>query len=401
MAAKRKKPQRRAPGSGTWFRRKDGRVVIRLTVLNNLEQTERVELTLPKSTTDADAQAQLDAYLVARGAGRLRVSDAYPVGEYLETWMANHLQRKRTNTRATYETLVRKHVLPAIGRLDLAVLHQRHLNALWTEMDAAGLSRTTIAMVRGILRQVLHAARSEDLVDANAAELSRLPDAMEDETIERDIDPQSVRLLLDDLADHPYILAFHLAAYRGLRVGEITGLCRSAVDLERGILEVRQTLVNQRHGGWVINGPKTKKSRRTLPLSPRLVALFRARMAQQNAERLRGGAAWLALRDTGLVLEGRRVSGDLLFTQPSGRLVRADVLNYALSTACERCGVPRITMHWLRHAANSVLQAEGVPIETRMAILGHTSEAMNYHYTHVQRGAMEDALDHIDRRLGS
>ena len=79
-----------------------------------------------------------------------------------------------------------------------------------------------------------------------------------------------------------------VALTRGLRRGELAGLCRSAVNLGAGTLQVTATRV-------MVNGhpqestPKTKAGRGSVPLDEHLVALLTAHRAAQNAERSRAG----------------------------------------------------------------------------------------------------------------
>ncbi len=79
-----------------------------------------------------------------------------------------------------------------------------------------------------------------------------------------------------------------MALTHGLRRGELAGLCRSAVNLGAGTLQVTATRV-------MVNGhpqkstPKTKAGRGSVPLDEHLVALLTAHRAAQNAERLRAG----------------------------------------------------------------------------------------------------------------
>jgi len=69
------------------------------------------------------------------------------------------------------------------------------------------------------------------------------------------------------------------------------------VNLDEGWLKVRKT-VGRVGKALVFSEPKTKRSRRTVPLSPAVVALLRKHRAAQAAEKLRAGNQW---RDSGLV----------------------------------------------------------------------------------------------------
>ena len=76
-----------------------------------------------------------------------------------------------------------------------------------------------------------------------------------------------------------------LALATGMRRGEILGLRWSDVDLDRRTLTVAQSL-EQTKAGLRFKTPKTKRSRRTIALSPSLVEELQAHRARQAAERL-------------------------------------------------------------------------------------------------------------------
>jgi hypothetical protein len=88
-------------------------------------------------------------------------------------------------------------------------------------------------------------------------------------------------------------------AATGLRRAEALALAWEHVDLKDGSLKVAATL--SRVGGeLVITEPKPPRSRRTVPLSPAVVAMLRAHRATQLAERLYAGNQWT---DSGLVFK--------------------------------------------------------------------------------------------------
>jgi integrase len=82
-------------------------------------------------------------------------------------------------------------------------------------------------------------------------------------------------------------------ALSGLRRGEIAGLMWSDVDFDAGTITVARSRVELGGGPTTVleNEPKTKASRRTLPLDEGLLAVLRRASARYAQEKLALGAA--------------------------------------------------------------------------------------------------------------
>lgn len=60
-----------------------------------------------------------------------------------------------------------------------------------------------------------------------------------------------------------------------------------------------------------------------------------------------------------------------------------------------------ITFHSLRHTATSLLKNAGVSEAVARDIIGHDSEQMSRHYTHIEDAAKREALDKLPDLLGA
>src|SRR5688572_3257363 len=111
------------------------------------------------------------------------------------------------------------------------------------------------------------------------------------------LSPEEGKRLLRVVESDRLAALYRLALTLGMRQSEILGLRWQDIDLEARRLRVRQTL--QRIGKEiVIKEPKTERSRRTLALTPSLVAALLAHRDRQEFERRLAGTHW---QETGLV----------------------------------------------------------------------------------------------------
>jgi len=195
-------------------------------------------------------------------------------------------------------------------------------------------------------------------------------------------DAREVAQVLDTGDETDLAALWHLALLGGLRRGELLGLMWVDVDLERGMLAVRHSLVRGSTGTWELGAPKTASSRRTIALDATCVAALRKHRAAQNAERLRLGAIW---DDQGFI-----------FTNGMGGPLPPNTLVLRFKRLIATSGVRAIRFHDMRHTCATLALTQGVHPKVVQERLGHANIAMTLdRYSHVTEGLQRDAAESI------
>jgi integrase len=174
---------------------------------------------------------------------------------------------------------------------------------------------------------------------------------------------------------------FSLAAYCGLRRGELLGLTWPEVDLDAGMANVRET------GDG--DGPKSEAGVRVIPLPGAAVTALRAWRKRQSTDRLAWGPDW---PDSGLV-----------FTREDGTPVPPQWLSVRFETLAYRAGLPPVRFHDLRHGAASLCKAAGLDTKFISALLGHSRTSFTdatyiLVFPEVAKAAAESAAAAVPRR---
>ncbi len=174
----------------------------------------------------------------------------------------------------------------------------------------------------------------------------------------------------------------------GLRPGEGLGLRWSSLDITNRKVRIDATLQRQ-SGKWVIKPePKNKASKQTLPIPNFCAEVFTARQEEQAQQRKHAQSMW---EEWGLV-----------FTRPNGSPIWQSDANRFLDKACRSAGIPKVTLHELRHTTPSILLGLGVDQRVLMRILRHSTITLTANlYTHVVDPLVSHALSRIDDLLGS
>jgi integrase len=279
--------RRRANGEGSIRRRSGGGWEARITHVDpDTGERKRESLYGPTQAAVrakmAAARRRIDAGAPVRDATRT-------VGDWVSHWRATTLavSNRAKSTRELYAGVAKTHIEPApFGAIALDRLRPSDIETLILTCRGKGLADSTVRKVYTVARLALDGAVRDRLIARNPAAVVDRPGVARREA--RHLIAGDVVALLAAAETSRYHLALALIAATGLRPGEALALRWSAVDLMAGTLTVTGTL--RRTGGrLVFSEPKTERSRRTLPLSPAMVAMLRRHKTAQNAERLRAG----------------------------------------------------------------------------------------------------------------
>lgn len=306
------------------------------------------------------------------------------VGGYLTGWLSDSVRdtvRQRTYER--YESIVRVHLIPTLGRVKLKALSPAHVRGLYREKLDAGLAPGSVLHIHRTLSKALKQAVMDGLIPRNAAAPVKPPRPRREEI--RPLGREQVRALFEAASGDHLEALYILAVTAGLRRGELQGLKWEDVDLEAGTLQVRRTL-SEPKGGYIFEAPKSGKGRQ-IRLTQRATEALRSHRKRQLEERMERGALW---SDHGLV-----------FPSSIGTPFLGGNLNRTFKPLLQRAGLPKIRFHDLRHTCATLLLRQGVNPKFVQELLGHADISLTLNvYSHVLPDMGDAAAGAMDAALG-
>jgi integrase len=365
------------------YKRKDGRYEGRYTAQVPGGSKRRSVF----GRTYSEAQKKLAEAMGDAARGIVFDDENMTVGAFLDRWLRDAVRdtvRQSTFDRDGY--LVRVHIKPVIGRLKLSKLSALDVQTLYRDRLDSGLSPSTVNKIHTVLHKALGQAVRWSLIPRNPTEAVKAPRPAPQEM--RPLSTEETRRLLDVARGDKLEALYVLAVTTGMRRGELLGLKWSDVDLENATVSIRRTLTRTDNCKRVSLGePKTKKSRRTIRLTPQAVEALRSHLEQQLGQIEALGDLY---DDQGLV-----------FTTEVGTPINPSNLRQrSLAPLLKKAGLPHIRFHDLRHTCATLLLSKGVHPKFVQELLGHATIAITLDtYSHVLPGmgdqtatAMEDAL---------
>jgi integrase len=301
--------------------------------------------------TKREALAWLHEQHDKHNKGQLADSGKRTVGQWLKEWLAIKKPQVELRSWDNWETHVRLHLTPAIGRTPLAKLRPSHVAIMYSSLEEKGVSAAMRKKVGITLSMAMADAVRMQYIASNPAAAIKKPKAKEPEI--HPLDAEQTRAFLKATASDRLHALYVLALDTGMRQGELFGLHWPEVDFTSGVVTIRQSL-EERDGQHRLKEPKTSSSRRRIQVTP-------AALAALNQHRQR------------LLAEGHYRADGPVFVDTEGNWLRkSNVRRRSFAKALKKASLTAIRFHDLRHTAATLMLLSGINVKAVAATLGHS-----------------------------
>lgn len=425
------KTRRRTRGDGGLFQRADGMWIGRVEV----PSTDGKRRRLTVSSKDFDTAAtELRKLRNKVDEGQIPSTAKTTVEKWLAHWLETiHRTDVRPNTYRYYEQAIRLYINPHIGTKRLDKLTPEDVR----RMRAAIQKKSTRAAQKAhqTLKLALKDAVKEGVLSRNVVEAVSTPKHAKkrESAFSFDVAMHIIRTAIEleesrdetpvigrygRIKDPPPLLATRWAAafLTGARQSELLGLTWDRVDLDNRTIDVQWQLqqLQQVHGcgdpdgkypcgrtrpGWcperkwnfepgfeyvechrslVWTRPKSEAGERKIRIRPGLAALLRTH-AQQGGDN----------------------PHQLVWHHFDGRPIGPREDHSAWSALLKAAKVDHVKLHVARHTTSTLLRTAGVDEQTRMELIGHSSEDAQRIYAHADLDRHDEAMANLDGLLPS
>lgn len=353
--------------------------------------------------------------------GLMPDADKITLGEWIDTWLKEYIKPNvRVKSYDKYEGCLVQYVKPKLGNFLLNQVRETHLTTLFNELLAGGgkkktgLSTSTVKATRRYLSMCLEQAIKSDLLLKNPVKQTKPIKLVKSEiqtlseeqantlvkaalTVAQEADQEYalraakakekadktgtfVQIPMSNIVYHSSYMAILLALGTGMRLGEIFGLSWNAVNVKEGIIYVKRSLVTSKPG-VNFEDPKTKASRRQIPLSEDVAAELRKYKKLQDWRKNMLGDQWSSLN---LVITG----------EFGGVFNTSNFTSRYFKPLLKKSGIiDSFRFHDLRHTHATLLLLKGIPVKVVSERLGHSTVAMTQDtYAHVLPEMQEEAV---------
>lgn len=283
------------------------------------------------------------------------------LSSYASRWVDTRLVRGRPlapTTAELYRWQLQKHILPAFPGTELRRLDATAVRAWYGRLSGpAGPGQVTTAKCYRLLRAICHTAAEDGLIAKNPCAIRG---AGQEHAGERPMLSAAQVDALANTVDPRWRALILLAAWCGLRFGELAALSRRDLDLDAGVVTVRAAASRLSKGRRHIGPPKSQAGLRSVAIPPHIVHDLREHLAHFARPEL-----------TGLVFVGTKGAplNNSNFNRVVWRPARAAV------------GIPAGThLHDLRGVSATLAARHGATTRELMRRLGHSTPNMALRY---------------------
>ncbi|MFO1441785.1 site-specific integrase [Bacillus sp. Bva_UNVM-123] len=327
--------------------------------------------------TKKDAQEYLNKALCEINDGTYVKQNNVLFSTYIEEWFNNSYKMSVAETTAeTRWFYIEKHVIPYFGKTPLQMITTKKLDEFYNQKIELGLSAKTVREFHNLMRRAFGQAIKWSLIKINPA-LDATPPKIEVKeinlwTIEQT--KQFLKLLGSQNIDP----IFELIIFTGMRRGEALGLKWEDIDFQKGKIRVVRSLAKTIEKGLFLKDVKTQSSKRQISISAYLLNKLLQHKEEQSNHKKNFKETY---NDQGMV-----------FSTFEGGFKDPRNLLRDFNRLINQSGLPKITIHDLRHLHATQLMINGINPKVVQERLGHSRVAVTLDlYSHVNEDLQIEA----------
>ncbi len=291
------------------------------------------------------------------------------IKELLLMWLDNYeKERVKPRSYSRYQNIIELHLIPGLGDILVEELKRRMIQEFLFKKKKNGnlrngqdLSSTSINLMLTVLSMAYEYAIDMELCENNPClRLKRASnDCKQIDAFTRDEQKKIESYILN--SHDRRLFGILLGLYSGMRIGELIALEWDNIDFDKGLIYINKTVYRNKNikGEWevCIDKPKTKSSKRVIPLPACIVDLMKNYRLSAKSN---------------YVIENKK-----------GERMSIRSYQYIFEKLTEKVGVRKLNFHAIRHTFVTRALECGMDIKTLSEIMGHKNASITLNrYAH-------------------
>lgn len=304
-------------------------------------------------------------------------------GEWFNIWMKEYKEgRVKTGTLAAYQKYYNGCIKERFEHVYISDIRGEHVQKLYNDLVKEEYAVSSIKVISAVLNGCFSQAMKNGLIERNPIDAATLPRQTE-RKCHQALTKEQQELFMKYAKESYLYNMFAIMLRTGMRSGEVRGLKYIDIDKKKNVIHVQRTLKYLEHEGFFEDTPKTRTSKRDIPLTKDTLAILEEQRTlwKFNIFDLN---RYLFCNENGGPLSRERVQGEI---DRIIKKINKDGYEFA-----------RITSHVFRHTFATRAIEAGMQPQVLKTILGHSSLAMTMDlYSHVMEDVKADEMEKIEK----
>ena len=272
-------------------------------------------------------------------------------GDYLQEFVDAYKNKQESLTKNTRSQIIKKHILPEWGKRNFDEIRPLDLQKWFNKLADDGYSHETLLKIKNTMSPAFDAAVEDGLIQRNPLKSKLLSIAGQETKSHKAIPSETMSIIrknIGTIKDERVRNMAGLLCYTGMRFEEILGLRWEDIDFDTGWVFIQRAVVHPKRNQPEIKEPKTKTSKRKIPLAYNLSTILNS---------------------------GRHLTG---FIIPSNKdLSRETPLSYTEARRLfekirTQYDLKDFSAHDFRDTCATEWREKGIPLDVISSLLGHS-----------------------------
>ncbi|MFA6809205.1 MAG: tyrosine-type recombinase/integrase [Eubacteriales bacterium] len=311
--------------------------------------------------------------------------------DFIDQWFDSYAMQVKASTKVNTTTaihIMKKYFAEATMLKDI---HRENYQSFINDLCKSH-KRSSVCTYNSAYKLIFKSAMKLELIKSNPLEYTDIPK----KAASFDDDQPVNYLEKDELLSfwetvgrshrNDLYTMFFMLFYTGVRVGELVALSWSDIDFENKLVSISKDVFFSHAINYVIQPPKTKSSKRKIPITDSLLKVLSIYKKEQQENALRKGIKF--------------ENSSFIFAKDE-RPFHPTLVNNYVKKYIKMAGINKhITTHGLRHTHVSLLAEAGVSLEAIQERLGHKSDTTARDiYLHITKKAKKEAAQKFDKLM--
>jgi len=344
--------------------------------------------------TKKEATSYANSFSVDVENGLNVIDNKILLKDFIMSWYNDYkIKTLSLNTRTNYESRINTHIIPQLGNIEIGKLNTATVQQFYNDLIKKGNKPSSCKKIMETLSGCFKYAKKLKLINYIPTDIDKIRQDNEKIIVWDDI---QLKFFLNQIKNNNLYMPALVISLTGLRIGEMCGLRWDNVNLEEGVIYIREQVIIDKKNHKLIHSKilKTDTAFRDVSIPQALCNILTQHKSEQPQSNEEG---FVILDRDNNMCNPRNVSMDFTKKVAKYKDTLDDKISHSKKEITNYMQLPQFSIHGLRHTHATILLLKGENIKVISERLGHKSTQITWDtYSHVLPSMKKQTADLLD-----